>query len=101
MAYELFTKDTPQIRGVLLDMDGLVLDTEKLYCRFWREACAHFGFPMTQEQALRMRFKGDSRRLGIQLAGQSLALLQQRLVPQVHTIKETQGEYSPLRYGPL
>lgn len=55
MAYELFTKDTPQIRGVLLDMDGLVLDTEKLYCRFWREACAHFGFPMTQEQALRMR----------------------------------------------
>ena len=38
MAYELFTKDTPRIRGVLLDMDGLVLDTEKLYCRFWREA---------------------------------------------------------------
>jgi len=55
MAYELFTRNTPRIRGVLFDMDGLVLDTEKLYCRFWREACAHFGFSMTQTQALRMR----------------------------------------------
>ena len=55
MAYQLFTQNTPRIRGVLFDMDGLVLDTEKLYCRFWREACAHFGFSMTFEQALRMR----------------------------------------------
>ncbi len=43
------------IRGVLFDMDGLVLDTEKLYTRFWREACEHFGFPMTLEQSLQMR----------------------------------------------
>ena len=45
----------PEIRGVLFDMDGLVLDTEKLYARFWMEGCHHFGFPMTYEQALRMR----------------------------------------------
>ena len=45
----------PVIRGVLFDMDGLVLDTEKLYTRFWREACHFYGFPMTLEQALRMR----------------------------------------------
>lgn len=43
------------IRGVLFDMDGLVLDTEKLYTRFWREACLCFGFPMTVDQALKMR----------------------------------------------
>lgn len=43
------------IRGVLFDMDGLVLDTEKLYTRFWREACAFYGFSMSLSQALRMR----------------------------------------------
>ena len=45
----------PKIRGVLFDMDGVILDTEKLYARFWMEACHHFGFPMTREQALTMR----------------------------------------------
>ena len=43
------------IRGVLFDMDGLVLDSEVLFARFWREAARCFGFPMTQEQALGMR----------------------------------------------
>ena len=26
------------IKGAIFDMDGLMLDTEKLYLRFWREA---------------------------------------------------------------
>ena len=43
------------IRGVLFDMDGLVLDSEILYTRFWREACGFYGFPMTRQQALGMR----------------------------------------------
>lgn len=43
------------IRGVLFDLDGLVLDTEKLYSRFWMGACHHYGFPMTYEQSLSMR----------------------------------------------
>lgn len=43
------------IRGVLFDLDGLVLDTEKLYSRFWMGACHHFGFPMTYDQSLKMR----------------------------------------------
>jgi len=43
------------IRGVLFDMDGLVLDTEKLYTRFWMEAANDLGFPMTFQQALGMR----------------------------------------------
>lgn len=56
MSIEIFKPEvTPVIRGVLFDMDGLVLDTEKLYTRFWTEACHYYGFPMTREQALQMR----------------------------------------------
>ena len=56
MGIEIFAKgNTPVMRGVLFDMDGLVLDTEKLYARFWMEACHFYGFPMTYEQALKMR----------------------------------------------
>jgi HAD superfamily hydrolase (TIGR01509 family) len=36
-------------------MDGVVLDTEKLYARFWREAAAALGYEMSYEQALGMR----------------------------------------------
>lgn len=43
------------ITAVLFDMDGLVLDTEKLYTRFWQEAANSLGYPMTREQALGMR----------------------------------------------
>ena len=56
MAIEIYkTEYTPVIRGVLFDMDGLILDTEKLYARFWMEACHFYGFPMTYEQSLKMR----------------------------------------------
>ncbi len=56
MAFQIYnTAPAGPIRGVLFDMDGLVLDTEKLYTRFWREACRHYGFPMTMEQARQMR----------------------------------------------
>lgn len=41
--------------AVLFDMDGVVLDTEKLYTRFWQEAANALGYPMTKEQALGMR----------------------------------------------
>lgn len=43
------------IRGFLFDMDGVILDTEKLYTRFWQEAARSLGYPMTLEQALGMR----------------------------------------------
>ncbi len=46
------------IRGILFDMDGLVLDSERLYTRFWREAAAALGYPMTVEQSLGMRSLG-------------------------------------------
>ena len=46
------------IFGVLFDMDGLVLDSEILYTRFWREAANALGYPMTPEQSLGMRSLG-------------------------------------------
>ncbi len=56
MGYKIYGKEAaPEIRGLLFDMDGLVLDTEKLYTRFWTEACHFYGFPMTRDQALKMR----------------------------------------------
>ena len=43
------------IRGILFDMDGLVLDSERLYTRFWMESAHLLGYPMTLQQALGMR----------------------------------------------
>ena len=54
MAFEVYMSGRP-VRGVLFDMDGVILDTEKLYSRFWREAAVALGYPMTHDQALRMR----------------------------------------------
>ena len=58
MGYVIYNENTPQVRGVLFDMDGVVLDTEVLYTRFWMEACHFYGYPMTREQALGMRSLG-------------------------------------------
>jgi HAD superfamily hydrolase (TIGR01509 family) len=57
MNYGIYRPEQRQgiIKGVLFDMDGVVLDTEKLYCRFWMEAAHALGYPMTVEQALGMR----------------------------------------------
>ena len=46
------------VLGVLFDLDGVVIDTEKLYTRFWMEAARELGHPMTLEQALQMRSLG-------------------------------------------
>lgn len=42
-------------KGIISDMDGVILDTEKLYVRFWREAASFYGFPMTLDHALGIR----------------------------------------------
>ena len=34
----LKNKTVGRVAGVLFDMDGVVIDTEKLYTRFWMEA---------------------------------------------------------------
>jgi len=55
MSYTIYKEKMNPIYGVLFDMDGVVLDTEKLYARFWAEAAHALGYPMTYEQALSMR----------------------------------------------
>ena len=51
-------KNGMPIRGVLFDLDGVVIDTEKLYTRFWMEAARELGYPMTRDQALQLRSLG-------------------------------------------
>lgn len=56
MAYQILKPELRKpVQGVLFDMDGLVLDTEKLYTRFWMEAAQELGYTMSLQQALGMR----------------------------------------------
>lgn len=43
------------IKAVVFDMDGLMIDTEKLLLRYWLEAAHHYGYAMRQEHALGIR----------------------------------------------
>lgn len=42
----------------IFDMDGTIIDTEKYYRRFWPVALKHFGYDMSDEQALYLRSMG-------------------------------------------
>ena len=55
MAVMIFDTATENVDGVIFDLDGVLLDTEKLYARFWQEAAIALGYPMTRQQALGMR----------------------------------------------
>lgn len=44
-----------KIKGVISDMDGVILDTEKLYVRFWCEAANFYDYPMERSHALSIR----------------------------------------------
>lgn len=56
MAYRILKSASARpVKGVLFDMDGVVLDTETLYTRFWMEAANAYGYPMTFEQSLGLR----------------------------------------------
>ena len=62
MAYKILKPEQSRpVKGVLFDMDGLVLDTEVLYTRFWQEAVKQLGYPITWEQTLGMRSLTDER----------------------------------------
>lgn len=44
-----------EIKAVIFDMDGVIVDTEKLLVKYWRQAANEMGFPMTYEHALSLR----------------------------------------------
>lgn len=44
-----------RIKAVLFDLDGTVLDTEKLLVRYWCQAANEAGYPMRPEHALELR----------------------------------------------
>ena len=43
------------LKGVIFDMDGLMIDTECLYQKFWCQAANEYGFPMTKDHVLGIR----------------------------------------------
>jgi DNA helicase-2/ATP-dependent DNA helicase PcrA len=47
------------IKAVIFDLDGTLIDTEKYYRTCWPKALAHFGYDMTDAQALSLRSLGQ------------------------------------------
>lgn len=44
-----------KIKGAIFDMDGLMLDTEKLLVHFWKESARSYGYDMTDENVFEIR----------------------------------------------
>lgn len=43
------------IKAVIFDMDGVIIDTEKLLVKYWLQAAHEFGYPMERKHALAIR----------------------------------------------
>lgn len=47
-----------RIKAVIFDLDGTILDTEKYFRKCWPAAFEHFGYSMSDRQALTLRSLG-------------------------------------------
>ena len=45
-------------KAVIFDLDGTLIDTERLYRKYWPEALRHFGYVLSDERALMLRSLG-------------------------------------------
>ena len=43
-----------KIKGAIFDMDGVLLNSEILYQRFWLEALHYFNYPATERITMEM-----------------------------------------------
>ncbi|WP_408071612.1 HAD family hydrolase [Butyrivibrio sp. JL13D10] len=46
------------VKAVLFDLDGTLIDTERIYQIVWPQTIEHFGYKMTRQQALQLRSLG-------------------------------------------
>ena len=42
-------------KAILFDLDGVILDSEKVYRQFWLQAAEELGLPLKEEVVLRLR----------------------------------------------
>lgn len=52
---ELAKKKIEESKILFFDLDGTLIDTEKLYFRFWKEATKFYGYEISDEAALSLR----------------------------------------------
>ncbi len=49
------------LQAVLLDVDGTLFDTERLFMRGWLKASKEKGYPLTEEQTIQFHGRGQKR----------------------------------------
>ena len=63
------------MKAVLFDLDGTLLDTERIYQKYWKIAADELGYELSQEQLLLFRSLGNSYavKLAEEMTGDPLA----------------------------
>lgn len=88
-----------QISAVILDLDGLMIDTERAARKAWQRAARHFGYTMDEELFARLsgRKADDGRRIMLETLGKGFPYAQVREHRDEHLIEAFhQGEIGPM-----